>query len=163
MRLLCRSVRDERLIQKSEKIETTIHFHFELLCCEELCALTHAFLAQGLKVCDVNSALFLLKATKEFKEKSSTLAKSLAERMGLPECSLALPWDVPVYRSGRLEWDLGGMRFSCTNCASDCCSFATYTFISDFHLPSCLQSLAHAVTNLWATLRALTSMRLPLR
>jgi hypothetical protein len=68
-------------------------------------------LVQGLKVCDSRSALFLLKATKEFKEKSSTLARSLVERMGLPESSLALPWDTPVYRSGRLEWDLGGMRF----------------------------------------------------
>jgi hypothetical protein len=67
---------------------------------------------QGLKVCDVRSALFLLKATKEFKEKSSTLARCLVERMGLPEASLALPWDTPVHRSGRLEWDLGGMRFS---------------------------------------------------
>ncbi len=63
-------------------------------------------------MCDVRSALFLLKATKEFKEKSSTLAHSLAERLGLPEHLLALPWDTPVYRNGRLEWELGGMRFS---------------------------------------------------
>jgi hypothetical protein len=31
--------------------------------------------------------------------------------MGLPESMLALPWGAPVYRSGRLEWELGGMRF----------------------------------------------------
>jgi hypothetical protein len=67
---------------------------------------------QGVKVCDVNSALFLLKATKEFKEKSTTLARALAERMGLPGSMLALPWDVPVYRSGRMEWDLAGIRSS---------------------------------------------------
>ena len=70
-----------------------------------------------MKACDVKSALFLLKATKEFKEKSATLARSLAERMGLPESMLALPWGAPVYRSGRLEWELGGMRFSRQNFA----------------------------------------------
>lgn len=77
---------------------------------------------QGLKICDSRSALFLLRATKEFKEKSSTLARSLAERMGLPESFLALPWDAPVYRNGRLEWELGGMRFPPKSARSFMCS-----------------------------------------
>jgi hypothetical protein len=106
---------------------------------------------QGLKVCDVRSALFLLKATKEFKEKSSTLARCLAERMGLPEASLALPWDAPVHRSGRLEWDLGGMRFTMPSTFPPKASCALHTwdvttaFNADSLWLTCRRPLAPAV------------------
>ena len=97
-------------------------------------------------MCDVRSALFLLKATKEFKEKASTLARCLVERMGLPEASLALPWDAPVHRSGRLEWDLGGMRFTMPSTFPPKASCALHTWAVTNHRLQCRFSLADMST-----------------
>ena len=114
-------------------------------------------LLQGLKLCDTRSALFLLKATKEFKEKSSTLALALAERMGLPESSLALPWDAPVYRNGLLEWELGGIRFLRPGYRSLVCSVTAF-FESDSLWLTCQCPLEPVVPSLSLTSPVTTVM-----
>jgi len=66
--------------------------------------------------------------------------------MGLPEASLALPWDAPVHRSGRLEWDLGGMRFTMPSTFPPKSSCALHTWAVTNHRLQCRFSLADMST-----------------